>query len=235
MPSLRYVNKEKWDTILKAQYEKGAYNKYPTEPIVVFMAQNYFKIQNRCEVRVLELGCGSGCNLVFLDKERFKAYGIDHSPWAIKISQTLLADNNCSAELTIQCATSLSFADNYFDVCLESNCIHCNTTEDIDLIFKEIHRVLKPGGRFYGILVSDRSADFSRGKKIDTQTFDFSSSQYSGGMYNEFPAVHFFNKKELEKYSDLFSSHQFKFMIETIENRSCSENAFAQWWIQLQK
>lgn len=233
--TLRNPNKTKWDAILKGQFESGGFNKYPTEPIVVFMAKNFFKASNRSEIRVLELGCGSGCNLVFLSKEGFQAYGIDQSFWALKISKSLLEANQCSAELITQCATSLSFEDNFFDACFESNCIHCNTSEDVGLIFKEIHRVLKPGGKFFGILASDRSEDFEKGKEIDAQTFDFSNSRSSEGRYDGYPVVHFFNKLELEKHAEQFSSHEFTFMIETIEKKSGSENAFAQWWIQLQK
>ena len=54
-------------------------------------------------------------------------------------------------------------------------------------------------------------------------------------MYNGFPLVQFFNKKGLEKNGGKFFFHDFKFMIETIENGLEPENAFAQWWVKLQK
>jgi ubiquinone/menaquinone biosynthesis C-methylase UbiE len=68
---------------------------------------------------------------------------------------------------------SLSFEDNFFDSCVEDNCTQCNSNGDRDLIFLKIHRVLKPGGKFCGILVFDRSVDFLGEENIDKQVFDF--------------------------------------------------------------
>jgi hypothetical protein len=46
-------------------------------------------------------------------------------------------------------------------------------------------------------LISDRSIDSGREGNIDKQAFDFLEAKYPQGMYNYFPAIHFFSKKEL--------------------------------------
>src|SRR3989338_7883950 len=122
--SIGKINREKWDKIFMISRQSGKYNKYPAEHIVVFMAKNYYKAPSRDKIRVLEIGCGSGCNLRYLCEEGFKVYGIDHSIEATELSVEYLKNSDCTAEISVQCATSLSYEDNFFNVCLDNNSIH---------------------------------------------------------------------------------------------------------------
>jgi ubiquinone/menaquinone biosynthesis C-methylase UbiE len=230
----RELNRNKWDEIYRKKKEIGSYNKYPTEHILVFIAKNYYKVPDREKIRILEIGCGSGCNLVFLNKERFKPYGIDHSPYAIEMSKEFLKMNNCSAEVMNECATSIPYEDNYFDVCVESNSIHCNTTEDIEIIFNEIHRVLKPGGKFFGILVSDKSDEFGKGVKIDSKTFDFTNTKTFRGQFDGFPVIHYFSKEEIERLTQKFSFLLLELDLMTYETGGTS-SPLGYWLVELEK
>jgi len=228
------ANKKVWDGIYKAKYEKGSYNKYPTEHIVVFMAKNYYKVSNRSNVRVLELGCGSGNNLVYLAKEGFKPYGIDYSDYAVRMCREYLSSNRCEAEINVSSAASLECEDNYFDACVESNTIHCNTFETIEKIFKEIYRVTKPGGKFFGILASDRCAEFGKGRQIEKGTFDFTNTVTFRGQFDNFPIVHFFTLAELKELSSHFANMKLELDLTTFATGD-DPSPLGYWLLELEK
>ncbi|OGW84144.1 MAG: hypothetical protein A2987_00300 [Omnitrophica bacterium RIFCSPLOWO2_01_FULL_45_10] len=232
--SLGQINREKWDKIFMISRQSGKYNKYPAEHIVVFMAKNYYKAPSRDKIRVLEIGCGSGCNLRYLCEEGFKVYGIDHSIEATELSVEYLKNSDCTAEISVQCATSLSYEDNFFNVCLDNNSIHCNTSHDIGSIFNEILRVLKPGGKFFGIMASDECDEFGKGKKIDPLTFDFSQVKTFRGQFDGFPIIHFFSKKELEELGSRFSYYQLEHNLYTLETGS-NRSPLCYWFVEFVK
>ena len=57
--TMRDLNKKKWDEIYKIKKERGSFNKYATEHIVVFIAKNFYRAPDRAAIRILEIGCGS--------------------------------------------------------------------------------------------------------------------------------------------------------------------------------
>ena len=231
---LRKNNRKRWDSINEARKKGATFSRYPTEPLVVFIAKNYYKAAKRNEIKILEIGCGGGNNLFFLAKEGFDAYGIDHSTHAIEAARDFLGKSNYEAKLSVACATKLPYENKFFDVVLESNAIHCNTATDIGKIFKEVHRVMKEGGQFYGILVSDLSAEYGAGVPLDSNTFDFTSVQSCRGTYDDFPIIHFFNKDELQDLAKPFSLCELELLIATYESGTDSA-PFAQWWVRLRK
>ncbi|OHC00870.1 MAG: hypothetical protein A3G70_07385 [Planctomycetes bacterium RIFCSPLOWO2_12_FULL_39_13] len=231
---MRDLNKKKWDEIYKIKKERGSFNKYPTEHIVVFIAKNFYRIPDRRAIKILEIGCGSGCNLIYLAKEGFSAYGIDQSAYAIDMSKEFLLKNGCAAQTEMCCATSLPFHDNFFDACVESNSIHCNTTEDIKLMIKEILRVLKPGGKFFGIFISDKSDEFGKGIEIDGATFNLSDTKTFRGQFDGFPVIHFFSKDEILHLTKDFSCCKLELDLTTVETGSY-KNPLGYWLVELEK
>jgi len=94
--------------------------------------------------KILELGCGTGRILKFLNDNGFtKLYGIDISSKMIEICRKSLP--NSIVLLQHDFRTRLPFESNFFDLILFVG----NTLANVDrlnLVFKEVHRVLKNNG-----------------------------------------------------------------------------------------
>tara|TARA_B100001248_G_scaffold258954_1_gene244145 strand:- start:1416 stop:1679 length:264 start_codon:yes stop_codon:yes gene_type:complete len=71
-------------------------NKYPFDKIISYIFQNYGQIdyEKRSEIKILEIGCGTGPNIIFLSENGFDTYGIDISPTAIKFANSQLKQKN---------------------------------------------------------------------------------------------------------------------------------------------
>ncbi|MBC8336253.1 MAG: methyltransferase domain-containing protein [Anaerolineales bacterium] len=99
----------------------------------------------------LEIGCGTGHALVALALAAYPAtvYGIDISEKmrAIAEKRLLRAGLADAVRLETGDATSLSYADEYFDAIFISFTLELFDTPEIPILLKECQRVLKPTGR----------------------------------------------------------------------------------------
>ncbi len=124
-------------------------NEYPSEDIISFMMRNYGSFDDRSKLNVLDLGCGWGNNLKFLNEKGFSCVGVD-------ISKTAIQHCNSSGYDAKQCDfKKLPFDENFFDVVIDRQAIQHNAIEDIKKTICEVHRVLKQDGTFYTIIVSE--------------------------------------------------------------------------------
>ena len=93
---------------------------------------------------VLDYGCGSGDNTVLLAQRGGKVIGVDISPELIEVAEKRMAANALTADLRVGSAHDLPLEDNSVDVVFGMAILH---HLDLELSAKEVHRVLKPGGR----------------------------------------------------------------------------------------
>ena len=107
---------------------------------------------------ILEIGCGSGGNLVYLF-ERFRyRVGLDADDDALRFARRKLEGN---ADIVRGDANRLGISDGSFDcVALLDVLYHARVT-DVDAVLRDVHRLLKPGGY---ILITDGAYDFLSGR-----------------------------------------------------------------------
>lgn len=102
---------------------------------------------------VLEIGVGTGTDLVQFAKNGARVSGIDLTDNAIEITKRNLEQRNFSyAELTTGDAEDLAFDDESFDLVYSFGVLH--HTPRTDTAIEEIHRVLKEEGKAIIMLYS---------------------------------------------------------------------------------
>lgn len=140
------MNGSPWE---QAVYAAGKQvNRWPYTGVVA-TTMRHFGNRDRSQVRVLELGCGTGNNIRFLAEEGFSATGIDQSPTAIKLAEELLIGNGLSAELQTGDFSVLDFESESFDLVIDRAAIVHNCFRTMHTVVGEARRVLKPGGLLY--------------------------------------------------------------------------------------
>jgi len=135
------------------KFSARPWGRYPPEDLVRFMGRN-FKSAQKDLIKVLEVGCGPGANIWFLNREGFSVSGIDVSPVAIEIARERVYSENRDIgsrepDLRVGNFKLLPWSDNYFDVAIDIFALYANTREVISEALDEIARVLKPGALFY--------------------------------------------------------------------------------------
>ena len=94
--------------------------------------------------QVLDLCCGSGQTTQFLVQKSDRVMGLDISPVALNRAK----QNVPQAKYVEGLAQAMPFSDNQFDLVHTSAALHEMNLQELEQIFKEVYRVLKPGGIF---------------------------------------------------------------------------------------
>jgi SAM-dependent methyltransferase len=103
-------------------------------------------------LRILESGCGSGRWMAFFEKLGNRAFGIDDSWGPLLLARGHDPDMN----LIRSDALRSPFRDGTFDAVLSSYVAE-HFPEGPEVLFREIHRVLKPGGLFFVVVPFDNT------------------------------------------------------------------------------
>ena len=151
-------NSEIWENI----FASNEWGKYPAISVVKFVARNFYKVEDRKQVKILEIGSGSGANLWFMAREGFTVYGIDFSPTACeKLINRLGAENlsdRVGEVLTGDYAEKLlEFEDGFFDAIVDVESLYCNSFESSRKIVEICFEKLKPGGLMFSQTFSDKT------------------------------------------------------------------------------
>jgi ubiquinone/menaquinone biosynthesis C-methylase UbiE len=113
-----------------------------TAPENRFIVQHLGNIQGQY---LLDLGCGAGENSVYFALQGARCVAADYSPGMVEVALKLAQANGVTVEGCTVNAMAIAFPDNSFDIVYASNLLH--HIPDPVAALREIHRVLKPGGK----------------------------------------------------------------------------------------
>ncbi|WP_417357682.1 class I SAM-dependent methyltransferase [Gallaecimonas pentaromativorans] len=137
--------------------------RYPNDALIGFLAGHYFRLplSERRQIKVLELGCGSGANLWMIAREGFDAHGLDYAPSGLTLCQQVLDDWGVSAELKQGDMTALPYENADFDAIVDVVSMQHLTLEQHRKALAEVQRCLKPGGQFFSFHLGQGSSAFA--------------------------------------------------------------------------
>jgi len=166
------LKKGEWNNSYK---NKDNFVFYPHEEIIRFISKyirkriciNQFKdITNM--TKGLDLGCGIGRHVMYLDDMNFEAYGIDLSDEAINLAKEWcekLGKHELKNRLVVGTVTNMPYEDNFFDFVISHGVLDSMTFDIAKEAIEDTCRVMKKEGLLYFDVVS--GCDYEHYREYD--------------------------------------------------------------------
>ncbi len=106
--------------------------------------------------RVLDAGCGTGENALYLAGRGLAVLGIDAAPRAIRKAQRKARRRGIVADFLVADALDLSALPYGFDTVIDCGLFHVFSDEERPVYAASLHSALNPGGRYFMICFSER-------------------------------------------------------------------------------
>jgi len=149
------VSKTSWSSNWEKIYYERDWGKYPEIELVRFISRRFSENNNLSEIKILDLGCGTGASTWYLAREGFNVFAIDGSESGVKKAIERLLKNGLEAEVSTGDFLNMPYHDNFFDCVIDITSIQHNTIESIETIIKKIHLMLKKDSYFFGIMACE--------------------------------------------------------------------------------
>ncbi len=148
---------------------------------------------------LLDFGCGLGRHSIFFAKKGFHVSAFDLSVDGVNHLKRWAMSENLKIDAQVANMLSLPYAEQSFDCLFAYHVISHTDTDGLDMIMREIKRVVKPGGEVYMTLCSKETWAFAEAgfPKIDANTV----RKTEDGPEKDIPHFHV----DLEDIIELFS------------------------------
>ena len=108
---------------------------------------------------VLDLGCGTGENALYLASLGYETWGVDSSPNAIAKAKKKAQERRLKVRFLVRDALELRDLGRTFDNIIDTGLFHIFSDEERPLYVLTIASVLRFGGRYYMLCFSDHETD----------------------------------------------------------------------------
>ncbi len=144
------------DALWEEIFSTRGWGRYPPEDLIRFCAQRFYARQPRSDVKLLEVGFGTGANLWYFAREGFGVHGLEGSEaGATQARQRLDTerpgwDRGEADRLRVgDMCDPLPWADNHFDGVIDNDAVTCVDHDSACRVYAQMHRVARPGGWLY--------------------------------------------------------------------------------------
>lgn len=167
---------------------------------------SFFEFETK-EKKLLDIACGSGHDLIhYRDVFGTDVYGVDASDAEVLLANNRLGEN----KVKVGCAHMIPFKDQFFDIVVSKYAPQ--GFESIEAFYKEVIRVLKPGGHFLILTThpmrhflekTNKPRDYFKKEIVTSWIYDHTLplKEYSH-TFNDYFSPLFFQYFNLEKYSE---------------------------------
>ena len=120
---------------------------------------------------VLDVGCGAGRHLLWLERQGFTAFGTDRAPNGLERARLLLGREDRAVRVTLADMGALPFASASFGAVIAHHVLYHGVAGDVRRAIAEAGRVLRDEGLFVGTLLSTRAWKYGEGRCLEPSTY----------------------------------------------------------------
>lgn len=221
-------NLEIWEKV----FQENEWGKYPSLPVIRFIAKNFYKVKDRKEIKILEIGSGSGANLWFCAREGFSVIALEGSQTAIDRMNTRFEIDKMENNIQdVYCGDYLKtldkIEDSSIDAVIDCESLCCNPFDYSKEVIEKCFQKLKKGGKFLSQTFAEGTWGFE-GEECDYHAVIPTSGPLSGKGFNRYTT-----KDDIEKLYKLETN-----LIEKVERQEyyhTETNVVKEWVIELKK
>jgi ubiquinone/menaquinone biosynthesis C-methylase UbiE len=118
----------------------------------------FVKLEESGAIRgsVLDVGCGTGENALYLASRGHEVWGVDFVPVAIERARKKAGERRLNVHFQVGDALELDTLGRTFDAVIDCGLYHTFSDEERTRFVAGLARVLKPGGMYHVLCFSDR-------------------------------------------------------------------------------
>ncbi|WP_315674922.1 class I SAM-dependent methyltransferase [Clostridium sp. 19966] len=180
-------SKQFWNDVYEKKNEK--------KPSYDLWLEDYKEVLNKCSVPVIDLGCGTGGDTLYLTERGHKVIACDQSQEALNIINSFIPQVK-----TIQMDISkpLPFEDESAEVIIADLSLHYFNHETTQNIVKEIKRVLKNKGYLLGRVNSINDFNFGAGSGEEIERNFYLTQDGNKRFFSEEDIKNYFQNFSIE-------------------------------------
>lgn len=176
--SVNQENKKIWEDEIKKNIML-----YPDERVAAFVAGNY-KNQDNSNKRAIDIGCGSGRNLIPLLDCGFQCYGIDYNEECCKVAKELLKDRDNLKEIYHEDLQDMGVEEEFFDVVIIHGVLFLAEYKEMMQNLKKINKFMKKGGKILVNFRNKQNSIYDEATKIGDKTYRINKEgPYKGSLF----------------------------------------------------
>lgn len=221
-------NLEIWEKI----FQENEWGKYPSVPVIRFIARNFYKVKDRKNIKILEIGSGTGANLWFCAREGFSVIALEGSQTAFdrmenRFKEENLTDCLLDSKVGNYLYTLDEIEDNSIDAIIDSESLCCNPFSYCQKVIAKSFDKLKVGGVMMSLTFAEETWGFG-GCEIDYHAEMPTTGPLAGKGFNRYTT-----RDDIEKLYKLENN-----IIERVERQEYyygEESVVKEWIIEIRK